>query len=203
MYCRGTKRRQEIVKEYQLECTAHIRLLNGRVIRSDAERDITRTYYIFVCTNRNNPADIQQICCGEGAAAELIKLANITAPPIFNMLHEEQAPGPGGGGHPALTWDPAAKQLYNAIMILITAWDLQPGPIFTQLKYARKYYYCKPYVDRVRKINDILCRHKTSMRDIINKIAQNNQIKEYKFNLLEEILHSENIVSYFEDSKGS
>ena len=43
MNCHGHDTRVRIVENYNIKCTAHIRLLNGQ-IRSDAERDITDTY---------------------------------------------------------------------------------------------------------------------------------------------------------------
>lgn len=51
MNCHGHDTRVRIVENYNIKCTAHIRLLNGQ-IRSDAERDITDTYYIFECVNK-------------------------------------------------------------------------------------------------------------------------------------------------------
>lgn len=209
MNCRGKHRREEIVRDYYIHCTAYIRLLNGRVIRSDAERDITRKYYIFSCINKNDANIVEQICCGEGAGREFLQLANIVAPPIFNMLHEEnndknhrENHGNSDGVIQKKVWNEAALQLYNAIMILITAWDLQPGPIFKYLKEAKQYSYCVPYANRVKKINDILHRNNTSIREVLNQLAENNNLREYHFNLLEDILHQENIVSYFEDAKG-
>lgn len=208
MNCRGSGRRQEIVNNYEIECMAHIRLINGVTIRSDAERDITRTYYIFRCINKENPKNEEQICCGEGAGRELLALAGITAPIIFNMLHEEHN---GGGGHNGgaeienhvIVWNDAAKQLYDAIMILITAWNMKPGPIYDYLREARRYSYCVPYASRVEKINNILHRNNTSLRNVLNGLAQNNpNLREYHFDLLEDILHQEGIISYFEDANG-
>ena len=99
-------------------------------------------------------------------------------------------------------WDAAAKQLYNAIMILIIAWNLRPGPIYNYLEEARRYRHCAPFANRVDKINQIIHRHGTSLRDILNQLAQNNNIRNYEFNLLEDILHNDGIVSYFEDANG-
>lgn len=56
--------------------------------------------------------------------------------------------------------------------------------------------------NRVDKINQIIHRHGTSLRDILNQLAQNNNIRNYEFNLLEDILHNDGIVSYFEDANG-
>ena len=207
MNCHGHDTRVRIVENYNIKCTAHIRLLNEQIIRSDAERDITDTYYIFECVNKNDDNDVDRIVCGTGAARDLLQLANITAPPIFNMLHEgggEGGAGGAGGGnqHQDEEWDAAAKQLYNAIMILITAWNLRPGPIYNYLEEARRYKRCVPYSYRVDRINQIVHRHGTSLRDVLNQLAQNNNIRNYEFNLLEDILHNDGIVSYFEDANG-
>ena len=99
MNCHGHDTRVRIVENYNIRCTAHIRLLNGQVIRSDAERDITDTYYIFECVNKNDDNDVDRIVCGTGAARDLLQLANITAPPIFNMLHEVGGAGGAGRGN--------------------------------------------------------------------------------------------------------
>ena len=182
MNCHGHDTRVRIVENYNIKCTAHIRLLNEQIIRSDAERDITDTYYIFECVNKNDDNDVDRIVCGTGAARDLLQLANITAPPIFNMLHEvggEGGAGGAGGGnqHQDEEWDAAAKQLYNAIMILITAWNLRPGPIYNYLEEARRYRRCVPYSYRVDRINQIVHRHGTSLRDVLNQLAQNNNIR--------------------------
>lgn len=211
MNCYGHDTRVRIVENYNIKCTAHIRLLNGQVIRSDAERDIIDTYYIFECVNKNDGNDVDRIICGTGAARDLLQLANITAPPIFNMLHDVGNEGGERGGnqhqrdenqHQAEEWDAAAKQLYNAIMILIIAWNLKPGPMYKYLEDVKKYRDRTPYLYKVNKINQIIHRYRTSLRDILNNLAQNNNIRNYEFNLLEDILHNAGNMSYFEDANG-
>ena len=205
MNCHGHDRRLQIVANYNISCIAHIRLLNGQTIRSDAERDITDTYYIFQCINKNNSKDIERIICGTGAAKDLLQIANIDAPPIFNKLHDIGGNN-GGNIHVPInqtnTWNDAAKQLYNAIMILITAWNLKPGPMYDYLEQAKKYNNCTPYVNRIDKINQIIHKHNTSLRDILNQLALHNNIRNYNFDLLEGILHDNGILSYFEDANG-
>lgn len=166
MNCRGPERRKEIVRDYQIECSAHIRLLDGRTIRSDAGKDIKRAYYIFECKDKKNLNIVKEIYCGESAGKDFLRLANITAPPIFNMLQELHEVGRGGEPHIVgdidqnheEKWNEAARQLYDAIMILITAWDMKPGKIFEYLRQAKIYYYCPPYVQRIEKINNIIHR---------------------------------------------
>ena len=80
-------------------------------------------------------------------------------------------------------------------MILIADWNLGPGPIYTYLDEAKKYKHCTPYPSRIDKINQIIHRHNTSLRKILNQLAQNNNLKNYDFHLLEDILHNANIIS--------
>lgn len=206
MNCYKHEKRVQITNNYNIECVAHIRLLNGQTIRSDANKDIIDTYYIFRCVNKNNKNDVDRIICGTTAAKDFLQLAGLTAPPIFNMLHDSSS-GSASNSNGTISkqtdiWNESAKQLYNAIMILITAWNLKPGPIYKYLENAKRYKYCVPFVNRVDQINQIIHRHNTSLRNIINTLAQNNDIKNYEFNLLEDILHHDKILSYFEDENG-
>ena len=66
MNCHGHDTRVRIVENYNIKCTAHIRLLNELIIRSDAERDITDTYYIFECVNKNDDNDVDRMTNGVG-----------------------------------------------------------------------------------------------------------------------------------------
>lgn len=83
MNCHGHDTRVRIVENYNIKCTAHIRLLNEQIIRSDAERDITDTYYIFECVNKNDDNDVDRIVCGTGAARELIAVGQYNSTSNF------------------------------------------------------------------------------------------------------------------------
>lgn len=202
MNCRGHARRVAIVNEYEIICEAHIRLLNGQTIRSDAEREIEHDYYVFICNHKEH-GNKEKIICGGTAARDLLSLTNQVAPPIFNMLHEfqEQHGGHGGGqqGSTKMQWNPAAKQLYDAIMILIIAWNLKPGPIYDYLDEAMKYHNCEPFAYRINRINKILKRRGVTMQDIVESLRNSNpDLRNYEFGLLSDILNRENIESFFD-----
>ena len=203
--CRGHNTRVKIVDSYNIVCSAHIQLLAGQTIHSDAEREIERDYYVFICTHKITKKE-DRIICGGGAARDLLALSGHTAPPIFNMLHGVRDGGEGHEGHDvegndskqAEYWEPASKQLYNAIMILITAWGLGPGPIYKYLEEARKYKGYKPFPNRINRINKILERHDVYMNDILMNLRETNpNLRDYQFNLLTEILEQNGITSRF------
>lgn len=209
MNCHGHETRVKIVNRYDLKCIAHIKLLNGQTIHSDAGGNIIDKYYIFECRRKGSSLVDETILCGNVAAKDFFQLANISAPPVFNMLREPEVDnrnGLAGSTHDGSIkhdiWNDAAKQLHNAIMILIVAWQLRPGKMYEYLEEAKKYKYCVPYADRVDRINQIFHHHNTSLRAIINNLAINNNIRNYRFNLLEDILHENSRISYFEEIEG-
>lgn len=61
MYCRGTKRRGQIVEEYNVAPKAHIKLLAGQEKISDAGGKIEKEYYIFEATPKK--VEIRRLFC--------------------------------------------------------------------------------------------------------------------------------------------
>lgn len=204
MNCRGHDKRVEIVNNYEVNCVAHIMLLAGQEIYSDAERIIENDYYVFICVHKMT-GEKDKIICGGGAARDFFLLTHTSPPPIFNMLHIlnpctnlDLLNNRGASNKNIEKWDPAAKQLYNAIMILIVAWNLKPGPIYDYLEEAKTYKNYKPFLYRVERINKILHRNHTTMTKVIQKLREKNKnIKKYDFDLLSKILQDDGKESYF------
>lgn len=202
--CRGENTRRDIVRDYIVTPIAHIRLLNGVVIRSDAEADVRDSYFIFKCVHRNTK-DNRIIQCGRGAARDFFRLTNTTAPPIFNPLVNENDNGGGDGGndindHEENQWNPATKQLYNAVMLIIICWNAKPNTaLFDIQANLMKYYNRELPLFRAKQVNNILNnkKHPTTIQDIINKLRENNNLREYHFNLVTELLENNDTPSFF------
>lgn len=148
MECRSTERRQWIINNYDVVPVAHIQLLAGQKKHSDAGKTIENDYYIFEATSKTNGSK-EIIQCGMGAARDFLKLLKYEGLPLFNPLHRDGGTGgnPRGGGggerREETVWNPVAKQLYNAIMWLIIAWDAKPGtPLF---EFRRDIVHYKEY----------------------------------------------------------
>lgn len=202
MKCRTQKVRKQIVSEYEIEPLVHLRLLNGQTKYSDAEAVLKDQYYIFECINKKN-GNKEYIQCGISAAKELLSLAGKNAIDIFNPLLEGStisALTTSGGKVTTLKIDPAAKQLYNAIMLLIVAWNSPPDTkIYEIKKQVEKYIRFPPPVWRIKQINNIIAKdwkHRT-MHQIIEDLKRENTIKLYKFDLLEKELEKEGEKSFF------
>lgn len=206
MNCKGQDTRIRIVNEYYVEPIAHIRLISGKVIEGDAGKKIKNSYYIFECKHKTTGKE-EVIQCGSGAAREILTLIGKKPPKKFNPLEDDNDAGDvdnyvdnDGNGLANNEWNPAAKQLYNAIMLLIVAWDAKAGtPLFKMKIEAEKYYKFEPYIYRIKPINNILKRKGITIRNIIEKLSEENNLREYHFNLLSDKLEQHGEESFLGD----
>lgn len=203
MDCRGTKRRQWIVDNYIVAPVAHIQLLNGQTKHSDAGACIENDYYIFEAISKNN-GEKQIIQCGKGAATDFLRLIKHKGLPLFNPIHGMDGNRQISNGVHELrtydrktdgTWNPVAKQLYNAIMWLIIAWDAKPDtPLFDFMNDIVKYKRCVPFGYKVKRVNTVIInggKGKT-LTEIINEFRDDNNVRDEmcKFNLLTDIIEA-------------
>lgn len=152
-----------------------------------------------------------------GAAGDFLKLLNHKGLPLFNPLHNHDEARQNAHlrkGQQGLaqnddnTWNPTAKQLYNAIMWLIIAWGGKPGPaLSSELNDATKYKSCAPFGYRVERINNIIKKDKKgrTLSQMINSFRVNNDIRDdmCDFSLLKNIIENitdengDHLKSYF------
>ena len=196
MDCRSTEKRQWIVENYTVKPMAHIQLLAGQTKHSDAGATIERDYYIFEAVNNEN-GEKEIIQCGMGAERYFLELLNHEALPLFNPLHGdgEEHGGGAGGRRTQKKWNPVAKQLYNAIMWLIIAWDAMPGtPLFEFRNDIVKYKQVMPFKWKVKRVNSAIQNggKGRTLTEIIDGFRQNNNIRDdlCQFDLLIEIINN-------------
>lgn len=181
---------------------AHIRLLAGQIKHSDAGATIKKDYYIFEAEGKVN-GEKEIIQCGMGAARDFLKLLHHEALPLFNPLHGEGENDGVGGEHGGCvgdrrfqeTWNPVAKQLYNAIMWLIIAWDAKPGtPLFEFRSDIVKYKNVRPFEWKVKRVNSAIQNggKGRTLTEIIDGFRQNNVVRDdlCQFDLLIEIINN-------------
>lgn len=215
MYCRGAKRRRQIVEECNVVPKAHIKLLAGQEKISDAGGTIEKEYYFFEATPRKS-GNPEIILCGMSATKDFLRRLNHNGLPLFNPLcgeggnaggdlqggdgtegHGNGNPqrSDGGGGEGNLEWNPIAWQLYNACMWVIIIIDAKAGtPIF---KIQEKVYSLRdrePFDIRVKGVNAIIRKNLQgrTLTEAINELRANNRIRDElcQFNLLEGIINN-------------
>lgn len=188
MDCRGSKRRQEIVRDYDVVPVAHVKLLKGQTKKSDAGPEIDDQYYFFKATNKNNLHDVQFIQCGMGAARDFLSLTNRKSLPLFNPLvvpvgHVVNNNQPNTRSFAKrIKWDPTAEQLHNAIMWIIIIWNTSPRPNSPLFKIKSKlecYPSFKPYDNKIKAVNTMIQNsfHGSTLTDSINNLKKVNNIK--------------------------
>lgn len=177
-------------------------MLNGKILPSDAGGDITDSYFIFLCTSKHDK-HTELIYCGKSAASDLCNLSKNTLPSLFNPLLDEIEINNNHINNSTITnhWDAERKQLYNATMLIISAWNASPDtPLFDikEILENPRYINLPPWLSNIKSINTILKNANTTMRSIINQLNENNTLRDFSFDLLIEHLQRENIEQFFE-----
>lgn len=149
MNCFGEDRRQEIVNKYNLKPIAHVKLINGQIKSSCTGRELTDSYYCFSYESRTS-SERGTFFCGNHAANDFISLANLMPLPLFNPLTQTGGNGGNTGGNVGQpTWDPVAKQLNDAINMLVVCWDTIPnGPLALIQEGLLKFPRSKPFTKK-------------------------------------------------------
>ncbi|PHG45977.1 hypothetical protein [Bacillus wiedmannii] len=127
--CRGPENRVRLLEKYNVKPISHTKLLKGQVKRSCAKEMLTDEYYIFTYHAKNNINESGTFVCGTHVARHFLELLHLEPLPLFNPLKgnnenvdlNDNLNGNSGGGN--IVWDPLAKELYNAINLLIVCWD--------------------------------------------------------------------------------
>ena len=205
MYCRGEKTREQIVKEYDLKPVAHVKLLNNKTIKSETGNLLTDSYYLFAYKRKNDKEYTKTFFCGSHAAEHFINLIKAEKLPLFNpfknsdsSLHTETK---GGRGSDKKKWNETAKQLYEAINLIIICWDTVPGiPLMSIKGTIEKFYFKEPFLSEVKGVNTIIKKdfQKRTLSKMISDLrSKNDNIREFDFSLLNKMLKDNEIESAF------
>ena len=187
MNCRRHETRQRIVRDYEVQPEAHIKLLANQQKHSDAGAIIEDEYYIFSAKHKTNGKK-EVIQCGMGAARDFLALINHEGLPLFNPLmgepdvnQRQEYNNKGSGYLQSKKWNKTAKQLYNAIMWLIILWDAKPDtPLFDFKDEVIKYKTYEPFESKIKRVNTTIkngSKGKT-LTEMINGYRTDNDIRD-------------------------
>ena len=213
IYCRGPECRENIVKTYIVRPTAHSKLLNGQSKQSCTGQVLTDTYYSFECINRVNPKDVRILFCGYRAAEHFLELINHEGLPLFDPLQSDftsaanqsksspQEKGDTINTRITKKWNDEAKQLYEAINLLVMCWNASIyGRLAKYKEDLEKFRDYKPYLERVEYVNSIITKDfkKRTLTQMLDDLRKDNpKLKQFKFDLLDKMLNEKGIVSKF------
>jgi len=187
MNCRGHETRQRIVIEYEVKPESHMKLLANQQKHSDAGGTIEDEYYLF-SAKRKTDGKKEFIQCGMGAARDFLELINHKGMPIYNPLvsnshvnNRKERDNMGSENSQSKDWNETAKQLYDAIMWLISLWGAKPNtPLFDFKDELINYKKYEPYESKIKRVNTIIKnggKGKT-LTEMINVCRVDNDIRD-------------------------
>ena len=191
-YCRGKENRISLIEKYEITPVSHLILLNGQTKRSAAEDKITREYYCFIYRKKNSEEKFDTFIVGNYVAKHFLELLNLEPLPLFNILKDNQNIQNKSTGNITSVkknnWNPLAKELYNIINIILLAWDTSGGILGEILMNVQKYYYKEPFLSNIKSVNTIIGNDNRTIFQMLEFIKKSNDIKEFKFPLIDKIL---------------
>lgn len=200
MNCRGHERRVSIVDTYDVTPLAHLQVLEGMEIQSDAGGDITDSYFLFRCIHKKTKEE-DMICCGEPTARDFSELIPTELPRLFNPLGGDGNIGPeGNNGRGEERWNQERKQLYNAVMLFIMWRRNRPHRVLFSIanELAQNVHIC-PTLSIVKSVNTLYERYETTAHNMVIELSTQNKMRNFEFNLLTRRLQQNGIVQHFEN----
>ena len=202
MKCRGEKTRIGLVQKYELTPFAHFKLLNGQNRKSCTGDALTDSYYCFSYKSRRGD-EAGSFLCGSHAARHFLALLNLEDIPLFNPLKHESGSNSYSGGKKysqEKKWNEKAKQLYNAMNLLVVCWGIVPrGPLKSIMEKISRYRNKNPFPSQIKSVNKIVskdCKGRT-LRKMLEELSQQNNLREFSFDELNKELKKNNIPSHF------
>lgn len=203
MKCRGQKNRQKIIEDYELRAVAHVKLLQGQTKISCTGDNLTDSYYCFTYKKKNSSAK-GTFLCGTHAANHFLKLMGTQPLPLFNPLSSSSLSTrtqDGNSSSQTSKWNPAAKELYNAINLLIISWNTNIKSFLADIRdNLEKYPTQIPSLSKVKTVNTIISKDikGRTLQSMISELRQQNpELRTFSFTHLDCLLSTENIKSYF------
>ncbi|MEQ2527555.1 hypothetical protein WMO40_12640 [Bacillaceae bacterium CLA-AA-H227] len=202
MKCRGEESRIKLVNDYQLKPVAHVKLLNGQTKKSCTGDILTDSYYCFTYKNKVTKSE-GSLLCGTHAATHFLSLLGHAPLRQFNPL-SSIAVGGNNGNSPTSTsvrWNPTAKELHNAINLLVICWNTTIKGFVGDIKRElEKNPDKEPHLSKIKTINTIIKHDKKqrTLQQMISELRQNNQtLRNFSFNNLNQLLIKKEIDSFF------
>lgn len=196
LLCRSSKVREKMVQEYNIKPIAHVRLLNGQKRQSCTKDLLTDSYYCF--SYKAKDSDVTgTFLCGTYAANHFLELIQHPKLKVFDPLVSENVgtiTSNGTNRDRGLndTWHPTAKQLFNAINLIVICWGQVPGGVLQKIKNEiEKNKNREPLPGQIKAINTIISRDSKgrTLQQMLDDLRKNNNmIRVFHFNLLNESL---------------
>ena len=209
MNLRGHENRLKFLAKYDVTPISHLKLLEGQ--KKDGEGGtLTDSYYCFSYRLKGDSEKVLgTFNCGYHIAEDLLKLSNQDKLPLFNpfkVINEgNQLQGVANKGNldtnrQRKQYNEVALQLSYAINLIIFCYEGNIKEPLSTIKYETdKYYYSAPYDRKIKAVNTIIGNlFDKKLVDKISEINGSQEIRNFDFSLLTEVIEKYNLVNYFE-----
>lgn len=185
--CRGSKVRDEILKNYKLKPICHLKLLPGQKKQSLAGDELTDRYYTFAyeTIHLSDPKTGKPyqsgFNCGYHVAESFLSKLGLPHLTLFNPIHTLGTSGTGGssGGahHPTSSstpWCPINLEMLDAIHLICTCWSRPPraGSAMSEISdQIRRFPHSPVFDSKVASINTIIS-HDANKRTLVGMINE-------------------------------
>jgi hypothetical protein len=201
-YCRGEESRKRLIEKYEIIPYSHRKLLNGQIKHSAAKDMITKEYYCFIYKEKNTSNKEDTFIVGTYVAKHFLELLKLDPLPLFNMLKSDgdkkRAESEKEIYIQEKEWNPLALELYNIINIIQTVWDTNGSVLAEILINVIKNKNKEPSLKYLKSVNTIISKDskKRNIKNMLDCIRENNEIKEYDFPFVEKVLVENGIKNY-------
>ncbi|MFC2186866.1 hypothetical protein ACFCT7_06050 [Fulvivirgaceae bacterium LMO-SS25] len=202
MNCRTRKRKEEICRQYYIQPVNYLKLLNGQH-KEGCCGSLDDKYYTFSYKLRGDyKASPQYFFVGTHCANEFLDITKQDPLPLFNPLVHEQENHTPGNSPSSCSGDnkrlhPFNKELLTAINMLCISWDIIPESGLDKIiTFTRRRSETQNY-NGIEWFNEIVGkdRQRRSLRIMIDQLRENNELKDLRFDELNNYLNERDIVN--------
>ena len=202
MNCRTRKRKEELNRKFYIQPVNYLKLLNGQH-KQGCCGSLDDKYYIFSYRPRGDyDAQSKYFFVGTHCANEFLDIIKHDPLPLFNPLIHEQGnhvPGDGNssGSKDKASIHPFNRELLTAINMLCISWDIIPeSGLESIVKFTNK-RSPDPNLNGIEWFNEIVGkdRQRRSLRIMIDQLRENNELKDLRFDELNNYLNERDIVN--------
>ncbi|MEQ8551462.1 MAG: hypothetical protein RIC06_23885 [Cyclobacteriaceae bacterium] len=203
MNCRTRKRKEELNRKFYIQPVNYLKLLNGQH-KQGCCGSLDDKYYIFSYKARGDyDAQSKYFFVGTHCANEFLDIINHDPLPLFNPLIYERGNHSPSNGDPSGSKDkvsihPFNRELLTAINMLCISWDIIPeSGLESIIKFTNK-KSSGPNLNGIEWFNKIVAKdaRKRTLRQMIDELRESNDLKEMRFDLLNQHLDMNGIKNH-------
>ncbi|MEQ9289602.1 MAG: hypothetical protein RIG77_21925 [Cyclobacteriaceae bacterium] len=203
MNCRTRKRKEELNRKFYIQPVNYLKLLNGQQ-KQGCCGSLDDKYYIFSYGPRGDyDAQSKYFFVGTHCANEFLEIIKHDPLPLFNPLIHEQGNHTPGNSNSSGSKDkklihPLNQELLTAINMLCISWDIIPESGLESIIKFTNNKSTDPNLNGIEWFNKIVAKdaRKRTLRQMINELRETNDLKEMKFDLMNQHLDEKGFENY-------